>query len=70
MNIVPQNMEHYLNKIASFGFVVCSISEGRLDPCARFSIADPADGDQGLYIECQTLDELAKEFFELYAELA
>jgi hypothetical protein len=50
-----------MNKIASYGYVICSIGEGRLDPGARFAVADPQDNQEGFYLECPTLEELVQE---------
>jgi hypothetical protein len=41
-----------MNKIASYGYVICSIGEGRLDP---------QDNQEGFYLECPTLEELVQE---------
>lgn len=70
MNTQANSMENRLDKINSLGYVICSITEGRMDPEARFAIADPKDDDDGFYLECATLEELASEFFGHFAELA
>jgi hypothetical protein len=50
-----------MTKIASYGYVICTIAQGRLDPEARFAVADPQDDKEGFYLECPTLEELVQE---------
>jgi hypothetical protein len=50
-----------LSLVTAKGYGVYNIEGGKLDPAARFAVADPADDDQGFYLEGSDLAELMTE---------
>jgi len=51
-----------------YGYMICNISGGLIEPDAKFAVCDPLDGEDGLYIECASFDEAEKELAECCAD--
>lgn len=53
--------DHYSDMLLTLGYVICTIKGGRLDPDAKWAVADPQDDEDGLYLEGESLPELLAE---------